>query len=97
MSFIQILEFKTSKIDEMRERAQQYLADTEGKRTGGKGTVCQDRDNPGQYLLIVEFPSYEEAMKNSEMPETQAMAEDMQKLGDGPPIFRNLDVVEEWA
>lgn len=44
--------------------------------------------------MIVEFPSYEEAMRNSEMPETQRMAEQMAKLCNGPVEFLDLDVVE---
>jgi hypothetical protein len=48
-------------------------------------------------MTIVEFPSYEAAMKNNELPETAAVAEAMQKLADGPPTFYNLDLerVEE--
>ena len=42
-------------------------------------------------MTIVEFPSYEEAMKNNELPETAAVAA-MQKLADGPPTFYNLDL-----
>jgi hypothetical protein len=42
----------------------------------------------------VEFPSYEAAMKNNELPETAAMAEKMAAICDGPPTFYNLDLVE---
>lgn len=97
MAFIQIVEFKTTKLDEMRERSDQYRQETEGKRTSQKATLSKDRDNENTYFLLVEFESYEDAMKNSELPETQALAEDMAKLGDGPPTFHNLDVVESWG
>ncbi len=96
MAFVQIVEFSTTKLDEMRERSQKYMQDTEGKRTSRRAAVYADRDNADRYFLIVEFDSYEEAMKNSEMPETQAMSEEMAKLGDGPPTFHNLDEVERW-
>ena len=43
-------------------------------------------------MQIVEFPSYEEAMANSSLPETGAFAERLAQLCDGPPSFRNLDV-----
>lgn len=95
MGFIQIVEFDTTKLDEMRQRSDQYLKDTEGKRSSRRATMCRDRDRENHYFLIVEFDSYEDAMKNSELPETQAMAEDMAKLGDGPPTFHNLDVVQQ--
>lgn len=92
MKFVQIVEFKTDKIDEMAARGRQYEQETGG---GGTAMVCADRDNPGTYLIIATFPSYEEAMANSEKPETQALAADMAALADGPPIFRNLDLREE--
>lgn len=97
MKFVQIVEFNTSKIDEMRARGTQYEQETEGRRPPGKGILAADRDNPGRYMVIADFPSYEEAMKNSEAPETQKMAEDMQNLSDGPPKFYNLDVLEVWG
>jgi hypothetical protein len=96
VAFIQIVEFDTSRIDEMRARSEQYRQQSEGSRTTGKATMCADRDRPGHYFIIVEFDSYEEAMKNSELPETQALARDMGELASGPPSFHNLDVVESF-
>ena len=43
-------------------------------------------------MQIVEFPSYEDAMANSELPETAAFAEKLRGLCDSPMRFRNLDV-----
>ena len=95
MKFVQIVEFKTSKIEEMAARGRQYEQDAGGR--GGKGIICADRDNPGTYLVIATFDSYEEAMKNSEDPLTQALAADMAALSDGPASYRNLDVVDELS
>ena len=95
MKFVQTIEYQTSRIDEVQAVLDDYRASTEGRRTVARGTICVDRDRPNTYVSIIEFPSYEEAMKNSELPETAAMAEQMGKLCDGPPIFRNLDVVRE--
>ena len=95
MKFIQIIEYTTSKADEAQAVLDEFLAATEGKRSGARGTVTRDRDTPNTYLQIVEFPSYEVAMQNSEAPETKAMAEKMMTIADGPPIFRNLDVTFE--
>ena len=93
MKFVQIVEFKTTNIDQMRERGRRYAQESGGG--AGSAFVCEDRDNPGTYLVIATFDSYEEAMKNSEAPETQALAADMANLSDGPPAFRNLDLLEE--
>ncbi len=94
MSFVQIVEFKTNKIDELRKNADDFRAATEGKRTVARVTIAADRDNPGRHFIIAEFPSYEEAMKNSELPETQEFAKKQQALAEGPRTFYNLDVIE---
>ncbi len=54
-----------------------------------------DRDNPRHYFNIVLFDTYESAMENSQPPVTQAFSNRMMALGDGPPTFHNLDVVED--
>ena len=96
--FVQIIQYKTSKFDEMQKVIDKFRADTEGKRTATRAMMGRDRDNAGQFMTIVEFPSYEAAMKNNDLPETAAVAEAMQKLADGPPTFYNLDLerVEEY-
>jgi len=95
MKFVQIVEYKTSKPDEAQKIIDQYLAATEGKRLNGHGTTGRDRDQANTYMNIVEFASYEDAMKNSELPETATMASAMMQICDGPPAFRNLDVIFE--
>jgi uroporphyrinogen-III decarboxylase len=55
--------------------------------------ACRDRDQAGRYLMIVEFPSYEEAMRNNDLPETDRTARRMAELADGPMGFTNLDVI----
>jgi quinol monooxygenase YgiN len=95
MSFIQIIEFTTSRIDEVNARLDQVLDATQGKRTATRGVQTQDRDRENTYVQIVEFPSYEAAMTNSDLPETTEFAARMAELCDGPPTFRNLDVTRE--
>ena len=46
--------------------------------------VAEDRDKPGTYISIVEFPSYEEAMKQSNHP---ALSEFIQTMG--PELMTN--------
>ena len=93
--FIQIIEYKTSKIDDVLATGDEWLAATEGRRTATGGVLAEDRDNPGTYVEIIEFPSYEAAMKNSELPETQEISAKMATLTDGEPTFRNLEVVRD--
>jgi quinol monooxygenase YgiN len=93
MSFIQVIEVTTSKIDEITALVDGWQAETEGIRTAQRGTLTKDRDRPNTYVQIVEFASYEDAMKNSELPTTAAFAAKLAALCDSPPAFRNLDVV----
>jgi quinol monooxygenase YgiN len=95
MSFIQIIEYKTSRIDEVREVVEKHRANMEGSMAV-RGTATQDRDRPNTYLNIVEFESWEKAQENSNKPETSAFAQDMMALCDGPPTFYNLDVIETF-
>ena len=96
MAFIQIIEFRTDKIDEMRklEGEWQARAKSEGA-TARRGMICSDRDNSGRYFQVVFFDSFEDAQKNSNLPVTQEFAGKLMALGNGEPIFHNLDVVED--
>ena len=92
MSFIQIIEFTSSRADELNAVLDEWLERTQGKRTATRGIQTRDRDRPNTYVQIIEFPSYEQAMANSELPETAEVANRLAELCDGPPTFRNLDV-----
>lgn len=91
--FIQVIDMTTDRFDEVKDLVDDYRATTEGKRTAKRGILCKSRDHDDRYVNIVFFDSYEEAMRNSEMPETQAFSEQMMKLGAGQPTFYNLDVL----
>jgi hypothetical protein len=95
MAFIQLIEYKTSRIDEFNAALDAWLEKTKGRRAATRGAQTRDRDAANTYVQIVEFPSYEEAMANSKLPETSEFAAQLAKLCDGPPTFRNLDVIRE--
>jgi len=92
MAFIQIIEVITSRPEEIQDLVEAWSAKTAGRRTASRATFTADRDQPGTYVQIVEFPSYHEAMTNSGLPETGEFADKLAGLCDGPPVFRNLDV-----
>ena len=93
--FVQIIEFDTSHIDEVRMLGEKFAEErqAEGLAMAVKATVTADRDRPNHYLNIVEFPSYEVAMQNSGRPATGEFAARLADLCDGPPTFHNLDVI----
>jgi quinol monooxygenase YgiN len=95
VSFIQIIEYKTTRIDEFNAALDGWLEKTKDKRAATRGVQTQDRGAANTYVQIVEFPSYEDAMANSNLPETSEFAAQLAALCDGPPTFRNLDVLRE--
>ncbi|GGP42551.1 hypothetical protein [Streptomyces melanogenes] len=97
MKFAQIIDFETERADEMRELIRQYeeTARAQGRKLGpSHRTLLRDRANPNRYLAVVEFDSYEEAMANSDAPETTELAKQLAALSTRPPAFTDCDVAE---
>jgi len=95
MEFIQIVELTTSKPEELMALNAEFEKTTEGKRTALRSIVARDRNDPNRHLVIVFFDSYESAMENSELPETQAIAPRFAEFADEPLTFHDLDVIED--
>jgi len=92
--FVQIVEIQTSRIDELRALGDEF--ETSSDATVTRTIACSDRDKPDTYLLIAEFPSWQAAQANDALEVTQRVAEQVAKLAEAPPTFRNLDVVDEF-
>lgn len=95
MTFVQIIDCKTDKIEQMNQLMELWIKQTEGRATATHSVVGRDRGRPDHVVEIVEFPSYEEAMRNSEMPETNRIFAGMAALCEEPPAFTDLDVVRD--
>ncbi|HEY0475033.1 MAG TPA: hypothetical protein VGD34_25360 [Kribbella sp.] len=95
--FVQIIEYRTSKPDEVAALSEQFrksrAADNDGAAPA-RGMTCADRDHPGRYFTVVEFDSYDAAMENSKRSDTSEFAAKMMELCDGAPTFYNLDLLE---
>ena len=65
MAFVQLIDFKASDIDALRKAGEEWERATEGKRTARRRLICRDRSEPGRYVMMVFFDSYESAMVNS--------------------------------
>jgi hypothetical protein len=90
--FIQLIEYETNDVEAVEKAILKFRDEHPGVMTFTTSLVAEDRDKPGTYISIVEFPSYEEAMKQSNHP---ALSEYVQSFG--PDLmanrrFRNLDV-----
>jgi quinol monooxygenase YgiN len=97
MSFVQVIEFHTADIEAIRKVDEQWRRDTEGKRTVRREILARDRNQPDRYVVIVFFDSPEAAAENSRLPETHAAAQRYRALSDGPPVFSDLDVLQDRA
>lgn len=91
-AFVQIFEFNTDRIAEY-DGIQDRFAETIGTaRTTRWSILAADRDRPGRYLAVVEFPGYPDAMANSGHRATATFLAELRAICDGEPEFRNLDV-----
>ena len=95
MKFRQIVEFRTSRLDEFNAYFDQWITASEGDRIPHRAVLQADRDAEDVYLLTVEFSSHEQAKKNSVRPRTGEFATFLRSISDGDLTFRNLDVVRE--
>jgi hypothetical protein len=96
--FVQIIEYRTSKPDEITALMEDFSAKREAEGDGPsplRAMNCADRDEPGRYFSIIEFASYEAAMENSRRADTTEFSTKMMELCDGPGAFYNLDQLAE--
>lgn len=95
MTFVQLIDCKTSRFDEMNRLMDTWVERTKGKRTATHNLIGKDRSDSSHIIEIVEFPSYEDAMRNSNLPETDEVFRQMVALCDEMPTFTDLDVVRD--
>ena|SRR6266540_2473466 len=95
MAFIQMIDFRTKRLDAGRPYIEEYLTKTEGRRTARRSILCQDRDDADHYLNLVFFDSYESAMENSNLPETGELAAKLGELSEEPEKFVNLEILDD--
>ena len=92
--FIQVIQSKTSRPDEVRALTEEWgeLPNEGSGFLGGTYGITDD----GDFFGVIRFESQEKAAANSARPETDAMAKRMAELMDGPPTFYDCNDVTEW-
>jgi hypothetical protein len=95
MPFVQIIEFHTDDIDSGTAVYNEWEQATEGKRTTRRRILLKDRNDPTRFFNLVFFDSYESAMENSNLPETQDFSGRLMAHADGPPTFYDLDITDD--
>ncbi|MEE1772032.1 ester cyclase [Streptomyces sp. JV185] len=95
MRFVQVIDCKTERFEDMDRLMDRWAEQNRGTRAATHSLVGKDRSDGSHYVEIIEFPSYEDAMANSGLPETERIFREMVALCDGMPSFTDLDVVRD--
>ncbi|HEY2831082.1 MAG TPA: hypothetical protein VGJ14_01550 [Sporichthyaceae bacterium] len=96
--FLQVIFYTTTRFDELQAAGHAYRDRMAGSDAPAptRVVITRNRDEANGYLTLVGFASHDEAMANSNRPETGEFAQLMASFCDGPPSFRNLDVLENY-
>jgi hypothetical protein len=96
MTVVQLIEveIELDKIEEVFLEAERWFEETDGRRTQLRELITRDRDDPKRFVVMAFFDSYESAVKNSELPETQRWAKVVESLTTSIS-YRDLDVIDE--
>ena len=95
MAFVQIIEMRTSNLDEIIKLEDEWRAATDGKRTLRRSIIGRDRHDPQRYVVLAFFDSYESAMVNSNLPETGEFGRRQSALCNEPMTFQDFDIIED--
>ncbi len=90
--FIQVMQGKCTRQQELHELADEWVRDRAPKAEGWLGGTYGFTDDD-QFVGVVRFTSREAAMANSDDPEQTAWAERLTALCDGPIEFHDCDDV----
>jgi len=88
--------FRTSAVDEVRRIDEEWCRATAGKRTVRHNLLARGHADPDRYFAIMFFDSHESFAQNSDLPETQAAAEQY-RWADAPPVSHVLDIIQTAA
>ncbi len=96
MRFTQTIAVRASDARALGDMMSEWHEAEAGVAPGYLGSrLLADRDQPGRYLVVVDFSSAEEAEENNNRPETQEWAGKLMALTDGEPEFGNYDEVHK--
>jgi hypothetical protein len=93
--FMQVMQGKCSRPDELRALADSWREEGSAGAIGWLGGTYGITED-GTFLGMIRFTSREDAMANSARPETNAFAEKMGALMDGPVTFHDCDDVTSF-
>jgi quinol monooxygenase YgiN len=95
MAFTQVIEVRDVRDEEALDaHLRSWHAEQAGIAPGYVGArMLADHDEPGRYLIEVDFTSEEDAARNNDREETRAWAERLRSFTSADPDYRNLRLV----
>ena len=94
-AFIQIIDYRTGQPEAVDDLLSRWIASSAGQRTARRTRVCRDVHDPTHYVEILEFDSAEDALTNSQLPQTNAVHEQFAGLCTAGPSFTDLSVARD--
>ncbi len=96
MRFVQTITVRTTDEKALAELMTDWHEAEAGRAPGYHGSrLLADRDNPGTYMVVVDFSSADEAQRNNDRPETQQWGEQLAALIESDPVFANFDEIQD--
>ncbi|RRO19225.1 DUF1059 domain-containing protein [Saccharopolyspora rhizosphaerae] len=92
LRFVQLIEFRTRRADELNKLVEEWESRAGGKRAATRALLTHSHEQPDVYYEFIEFPSYDEAV-DAHMPEADELSQRIRDLCEGEPTFHTLDVV----
>jgi hypothetical protein len=90
-AFVQIIEFRTQRIEEFEDIEDRWAQAIGADRTARWELTGADRGESGRYVQVVGFPDHDSAMANSKHPATSRFAGLLRQICDDDPTFHDLD------
>lgn len=98
MNFVQVISFTSDRsVEELLAMEEEWRIATRGRRTNIIEWFLTDRADPRRKLAINGFASYDSAMANSTLPETDALAKSIAEVVEGGFEFFDGDLVDQAA
>ena len=91
-AFMQLIEYQTEHPEKMDALIAHWITAIGAQRTARWYITAADRDRPGHFVQLVEFPSHAAAMTNSDHPATAEFAQGLRQICGDDITFRNFDV-----
>lgn len=90
--YLQNTEFKIRDIEKAEALSKAMQAERDVSSVHFTRMFAYDRNRSDYYWVIVEFDSYDDALRNAKDPVTKTYAEAMGAMIDRDPVFHDLDI-----